>query len=116
MSASIEQALQTLISGLSAVNGLGTVQIRPYKMAQKDLGDSDFGGVIISVRDQEDQQVDLSGRGGGVASKIGITCIASTFLAAWTLSEAVRTNGTNPGTGLAGYAGTPAGGVQILMA
>ena len=64
--------------------------------------------IIIEV-DQDVPDTDLDGIGGLVHSDVNLVCRAATSEAAWTLSEAVRTNGTDPGTGLAGYTGTVEG-------
>ncbi|MHC4606714.1 MAG: hypothetical protein ACYTAF_07225, partial [Planctomycetota bacterium] len=48
---------------------------------------------------------DLSGKGGLVYSAVTLRCRATTKAVARSLAEAVRTNDTNPGTGLAGRTG-----------
>jgi len=61
---------------------------------------------IVFEFDSEDQETDLAGKGGKTVGVVNLICRADTRKASRDLSEAVRLNGTDPGTGLAGYAGT----------
>ena len=56
--------------------------------------------------DHENRDNDLEGRGGLVVAEANVICRANTKAEARRLAEAVRANGTDPGTGLAGYTGT----------
>ena len=58
---------------------------------------------IVFEFDTEDQENDLGGKGGKVIGDINVICRADTRAASRDLAEAVRLNGTDPGTGLAGY-------------
>ena len=114
--ASLEHALRTLITGLSAFAAITPAPaVRPYKLSQADFkaGTSPLG-VIISSQEEE-HQVSLEGLGGGVSAKASVYAVAETFEAAWSLAETIRLNGTNPGTGLAGFKGTVAGlAIQMI--
>lgn len=61
--------------------------------------------IVIDV-DQETPANDLSGKGGLVFAAVVVTCRDDDQSDSHALAEAVRLNGTNPGTGLAGYSGT----------
>ncbi|HEY2250909.1 MAG TPA: hypothetical protein VGH74_07595 [Planctomycetaceae bacterium] len=105
VASSIEDALRSLIGGLSAVTAIGPA-IRPYKIEQTD--DPAVGIVLIEV-EEETEIEDLDGLVGLVQSKVHVTAIAETFDAAWTLSESIRTNGATPSTGLHDHTGTTLG-------
>jgi hypothetical protein len=103
----IEADLRTALLSFSAVTALvGTsysARIRPYRLQQDDAGTSEH--IIIEV-DSVEHLNTLDGLGGRVYADVTLRCIAPTLARANTLAEAVRTNNTNPGTGLAGYSGT----------
>jgi hypothetical protein len=108
----IEQALCTLLKTFGAVTAIvGTgadARIRPFRLDQGDIDDN--GGVrdsIVIRPVHEDHLNDLSGVGGLVKSRIQVIAISEVPINARTLAEAVRVNGTDPGTGLAGYDGAP---------
>lgn len=61
--------------------------------------------IVIDV-DSEDSQNDLGGRAVGKIATVTVTCRANTHADSDALADAVETNGTDPGTGLAGYEGT----------
>jgi len=105
MAAKIEESLRTYLLTLSAVTDLvgtgDTARIRPDRLHEDDA----LPGIIIEV-DNERPQNDLSGVGGLVYADVNIKCRAATKSGSRSLAEAIRTNNTNPGTGLAGYRGT----------
>jgi hypothetical protein len=110
MAVPIEAALRTFLLTLDAVTawvGTGdTARIRPDKLEEDD--DETEEHVILEV-DNEEPQNDLTGKGGLVYADLTVRCRAATKSAARALAEAVRTNNTDPGTGLAGYHGTAGG-------
>ena len=62
----------------------------------------------MEVGDDEPQNC-LSGTGGLVYANVSIYSTARTKAATRALAEAIRVNGTDPGTGLAGHHGTTGG-------
>lgn len=114
--ATVEDNLRTLLlafSGVTALTGAGdAARIRPDRLHQDDTIPAVGGGVIIEV-DNEVPENSLDGLGGLVYADVNIVCRARQKAIARTLAEAIRTNDTDPGTGLAGYTGTPVGGSQI---
>lgn len=104
---SIEADLRTVLLTFSSVTALvGTsysARIRPYRLQQDDAGTSEH---IIIETDNVDHLNTLDGLGGRIYADVTLRCIGPTLARANALAEAVRTNGTNPGTGLAGYTGT----------
>ena len=103
----IEADLRTALLGMSAVTALvGTsysARIRPYRLQQDDSAASEH---IVIETDTVDHLNTLDGLGGRIYADVTLRCVAPTLARANALAEAVRTNGTNPGTGLAGYSGT----------
>jgi len=105
---SIEGDLRTALLTLGAVTALTgsnatTARIRPYKLDRQD--DRTEEHIIIEV-DAAPRENDLTGTAGLVAASVTISCRAMTRTAANALAEAVRLNGTDPGTGLAGWGGS----------
>ena len=116
----IEQALCTLLKTFDAVTAIvGTganARIRPFRLDQGDIDDN--GGVrdAIVIRPAREEHLnDLQGRGGLVRARMQIIAISEIPLSARALAEAIRTNGQDPGTGLAGHEGTY-DGVEIQSA
>lgn len=103
----IEADVRTLLLSLGSVTAMvGTgysARIRPDRLQQDD--DETQEHVIIEV-DNEEHLNDLTGKGGRVMADITLRCRAKTKAEARSLAEAVKLNGTNPGTGMAGYSGT----------
>lgn len=101
---SIESDLRTVLLTFDAVTALvGTgaaARIRPYALDERD---SKTGQAIIIEVDTAEHANDLAGKGGMVTATVTLSCRAVTLTQARALAEAVRTNSTNPGTGLAGY-------------
>jgi hypothetical protein len=110
MSASVEQILTQVIAGLSAFRQLSPAPtVRPYKIPQSEFKAGTGALAVIVESPEETHQNDLDGRGGGVSAAASVEAVAEVFDDAWNLAEIIRTNGTNPGTGLAGFTGTVAG-------
>jgi len=102
----IEETLVAFLKSLTAVTAIiGTgnaARIRPDRLDQGET----LPAILMQV--DETPQNDLDGLGGLVYADVTLTCRANTKTAARALAEAIRLNGTNPGTGLAGYHGTVA--------
>lgn len=94
----VRQILYALIYELQG--SITTSRIRPDRFHKQD----NYPGISIEV-DDEDHLNGLDGKGGLVYSEVTVRCRAATRKAARQLAEAVRTNNTDPGTGLAGYDG-----------
>ena len=96
--------LRTLLLTFSAVTDLvgtgDTARIRPERLHQDD--DDTEEAIIVQV-DNIEHLNDLTGKGGRIFAYVTLVCRASTQALAEALAEAVRTNDTDPGTGLAGY-------------
>lgn len=111
MAETIEHSLRDLLLTLSAVTDIvgtgGSARIRPDRLGQQDTRP----GIMVEV-DLEEPQNSLDGKGGLVYARVTISCRAVTKAVSRTLAEAVRTNNTDPGTGLAGYHGV-AGSQEI---
>jgi len=113
MAQELEESLRTLLKTFDAVTalvgGATAPRIRPDRLDESDT----LPAIIIEV-DDEEQLNDLSGTGGLVRAPVNLVCRAATKAAARLLARAVRTNNTDPGTGLAGYSG--AAGEQTIHA
>lgn len=99
--ATIEDAIRSRLSGLSAVTAI-TSTIRPYRAQQTDS----LPYIVISV-DEERHENSLDGLGGLISAQIRISAVAATNAQARALAEAIR--GTGGTTGMAGYEGTVLG-------
>lgn len=104
---SIESDLRTVLLTFDAVTALtgtgASARIRAYALDDQD--DITEEAIIIEV-DNATHANDLAGDGGMVIATVTLSCRAMTLTQARALADAVRTNGTNPGTGLAGYSDT----------
>jgi hypothetical protein len=100
---SIEASVRAKLLNQSAVTSIvgsgGNARIRPYKLWQKD--DIRTGPAIIIKVNREEDQNDLECEGGIVISDVSVICIAEERADARALAQAVKFNGTAPGTGLA---------------
>jgi Protein of unknown function (DUF3168) len=95
----IEEELRTALVGMSAVTDIVGARVWDEWFRSTTLP------AVVFEFDNEDQENDLSGRGGLIHANVNIICRAETRRASRALSEAVRANGTSPGSGLAGYSG-----------
>ena len=104
---SVEGDLRTLLLTFTPVTALvGTgdsARIRPDKLAQGD--DDSLQSIIIEV-DSEQPQNMLDGTSLRRYADVTLVCQARTKAQARALALAIKLNGTDPGTGLAGYGGT----------
>ena len=108
---SIEDTLVAFLKTLSTVTAIiGTgnaARIRPDRLGQ----DETLPAILMEIDDEEPEN-DLLGQGGLVYSEVTLTCRANEKADARALAEAIRINGADPGTGMAGYHGT-VGGVMF---
>lgn len=102
----IEEAIRAHLLTLTAVTAI-TSTIRPGELQQSDA----LPAITIGVKSKK-SFTDLSGKGGLVSAILMVSSISSRESGATGLAEAIRVNGTDPGTGLAGFRGT-AGSLQI---
>jgi hypothetical protein len=97
--------IRALLVGLPAVASI--VGAEPAARIRCDYFQAGDGGpstpAILVEIDSQAEANDLAGVSGGVIGQFTLTCRAATLEAAAELAEAIRTNGTDPGTGLAGY-------------
>lgn len=105
---SLESDIRTALAAMSAVTAIvGTgdsARIRTDRLHDGDVWHNNESRPAILVEvDAEEKVNDLSGKGGAAFCGVTVTCYAKTRADARALAEAVRVNGTNPGTGLAGY-------------
>lgn len=95
----IEKEIRDALSDMSAVTTLVSTRIWD-EWFRSDT----YPAIVIEV-DNEEQQNIIDGTGEVFIADINIICRADTRKASRSLAEAVRLNGTDPGTGLAGYDG-----------
>ena len=105
---SLEGDIRTALLAMNAVtaytgSGATTARIRPYKLDPTDNPKEEH--IIIEVDSKNDENW-LEGKSGLPLCEVNISCRAMTRALANALAEAVRVNGTDPGTGLAGYGGS----------
>ncbi len=99
----IRTALLTM-DAVTALAGTGdSARIRPDVLDDRDVKDKEH--IIIEI-DRLNPQNDLTGLGGLTYADVNISCRAATRTQADALATAVKRNGTDPGTGLAGYGGS----------
>ncbi len=104
---SLSGDIRTALLAMNAVTVLvGTgaaARIRPDRLDDRD--DKDEEHVIIEI-DRMTPQNDLTGTGGLTYAEVNVSCRAATRTQVDALATAVKRNGTDPGTGLAGYGGS----------
>lgn len=100
---SIEKSIRSkllLQSSVTAIVGSGTsARIRPYKLWQKD-DITESPAVVIRVNREEDQN-DMEYEGGLIIADVSVVAIAMELEDTRDLAKRIKTNNTNPGTGLA---------------
>lgn len=92
--------LKGLLLTKSAVTALVGTRLRFDQLSEKDI----LPALVIDVQSEENES-DLSGAGGLITAVVELRAIAATKKTAADIAEAIRTNGTDPGTGLQGYTG-----------
>lgn len=107
----LDADLRTLLltfDAVTAITGTGDdARIRPDYFPQDETANK---SISIEV-DNQNHLNDISGKGGLVYADVTLRCRAQQKEDARALAEAIRVNGADPGTGLAGYKGTVAGTV-----
>ena len=102
---SIEAAIRRKLLSLSAVTAItgtgNTALIRPDRLHVTDTMTATSAAVIIEV-DGENHLNDLAGLSRRRMVDVTLRCNSRQLEKARALAEAIRINGTNPGTGLAG--------------
>ncbi len=108
MADEIVESLVAALKAMSAVTDLvGTGNdARIAAWLKQDVTIPENGTIIVEL-DSTDHKNDLLGQGGLEYHDINILARAPTASAASVLAEAIRVNGTDPGTGLAGFSDTP---------
>jgi hypothetical protein len=109
----VEELIRTQLLRFSAVTALVEDRIYPDVVPQlTDAEAREMKAQAIYLRPtividmlEETPQNTLDGGDGMVVASVSIRCIAQTKKVARQLAEAVRVNGTDPGTGLAGFNG-----------
>lgn len=96
----IRAALLTMDAVTALVGSGASARIYPDSWPET----ATWPAVLIEL-DIEEPANTLDGKGGLVFADVTITSRATTRLGSRALAEAIRVNGTNPGTGLAGYSG-----------
>lgn len=100
LSGDIRTALLTM-DAVTALVGTGdAARIRPDRLDDRDDKDADH--IIVEI-DRSVPQNDVSGLGGLTYSEVNISCRGPTRTRSDALGVAVKRNGTDAGTGLAGY-------------
>ena len=101
----IEEYLRQLLLTFSAVTALVGTRIRPDTLGQQDS----LPAIIVDVREIVPQNT-LDGEGGLARATVHIEAVSTLKAEARAVMEAVRVNGTEPGTGLAGFSGAAGDG------
>ncbi len=96
----LEQAVRAMLLSFDAVTDLVGQTIRPDILDRADNPPA----ILIQVEDEIIAE-DIEGRGGLVTATVTIEVLHYTRLGSRQLEQAIRTNGTDPGTGLQGYVG-----------
>lgn len=97
------RALLLTLNSVTALVGAGAeARIRPGNLDEND----DYPAIVVNIERQSNDQ-DLDSEAGLVEATVMITCLSYDVTEAWSLREKVRVNDTDPGTGVAGYRGTP---------
>jgi hypothetical protein len=108
---SIEEDIRSALLAMTAVadfNGSGSgdeIVIRYGYLEEDDTSTQPH--IVLDVNSDAPLNA-LDGLGGLRMAELTLTCRATTMANAKALAEAVRTNGTTPGTGLGGYGGSGA--------
>lgn len=93
--------IRSFLLTLPALTAIVGSRIRPD---QRDESDGDQPAVIIEIADGQ-QFNDLQANGGLVQLDVIFRCLSHDVTESEAIGEAIRTNNTNPGTGLDGYEG-----------
>lgn len=99
----IEVAVRSFLLGKPPVVALVGDRIRPFLRPQKDR----LPALTVEAAQEvfQDDLADGDGAGVFVTARVLVTAWSTDVIEARQLAELVRTNGDNPGTGLAGFSG-----------
>lgn len=100
----IEDDLITALKSMAAVTAIVGSGAAARIYADHFPQGIDLPAILLEV-DTPNHSNTLDGRGGLVFANLTLTCRATTKRGSRGLAEAVRVNGEEPGSGLAGYAG-----------
>ena len=100
MAVNIERELRTALLDMTAVTDLVVARIWDEWFRTDEVP------AIVYEFDNEVHQNAIDGRSGLVIADVNVICRANTRAESRALAEAVRNNGTDPGTGLAGFVGS----------
>lgn len=112
----IETDLRTVLLTYTALTALVGTRIYPDVLPQQsdDEDQSEtLPAVVIDVMNETPQN-SLDGGDGMVVANIGVRCFALKKSVARQVAEAVRVNGTQPGTGLASHTEYAGGGFDAI--
>jgi hypothetical protein len=96
----IEERIRDYLLDLAAVSAI-TTTIRTDKLDQNRDNLKTTPAIVIAVEEEEFENT-LDGRCDMVTCTIAIGAVSTSRVTARNLAEMIRTNNTNPGTGLAG--------------
>jgi hypothetical protein len=102
--ATMEELVRTALLSMDAVTAL--VGSGSAAKIRSDHPDEEDAPPLVILEVDEDHLNDLDGLARRIMCAVTITCRGRTRKESRQVSEAVRVNGTDPGTGLAGYHGT----------
>ncbi len=106
---SIIAALKAMTSVTDLVGAGNDARIVAW--LKQDVGIPENGTIAVEL-DSTEHKNDLLGQGGLEYHDVNILVRSTTVAGARILAEAIRVNGTDPGTGLAGYSDTP---IDVLI-
>jgi hypothetical protein len=103
----IFEDIKTALLGMDAVTAIfGTDDPKKVPIWNSWERVNQYPCIVMEIDREAEHNYLETGKGDLVAADATITCRANTHDQSDALQEAVRSNGTTPGTGLAGYAGT----------
>lgn len=97
----IETAVRAYLLTLSAVTAI-TTTIRPHELNQDDVPVNSTASAILIVVLKENFANTIDGKCPLVSANVLVRAINRKLSSTRTLAEAIRVNGTDPGTGMAG--------------
>lgn len=110
----IASVIRDALLDMSAVTAL-TSTIRVFRLDERDRPDQAACLLIDVPEIDTDTNGDLGGTVDIALAKVAVTALGPTLETCWALTEAVRRNGTSPGTGLQGMTNNSPYFVSLLM-
>ncbi len=105
MAVGMGQDIIAVLRGLSAVTALVGAGTSARVYEDNAPRETTAAHIIVEV-DNDRSLNDITGKGGMRIGNVNLICRSASRVGADALAEAVRNNGTTPGTGLAGYTGS----------